>query len=45
MTTGLPDPSARHLRRLVTARTLADRHGTSLESVDLEEAAADGPAT
>jgi Trypsin-like peptidase domain len=43
MTAAAPDPSARHLRMLVTARSVADREGTALESVDLAEAAAAPP--
>lgn len=41
--TTLPDPSTRHLRSLVIARSLADRRGVPVESVDLEEAASGRP--
>lgn len=41
--TNLPDPSTRHLRSLVTARSLADGRGVPAESVDFEEAASGRP--
>lgn len=42
MTSVIDDSTARHLRGLVAARSVADREGISVESVDLE-AAADSP--
>jgi hypothetical protein len=38
MTAVLPDPSTRHLRSLVAARSVADREGIPVESVDQDEA-------
>lgn len=44
MTAVLPDPSTRHLRGLVVGRTIADRRGESLESIDLDKAATARPS-
>lgn len=43
MTSAGPDSSTRHLRMLVAAGSLADRQGTTIESVDLDEAAVAPP--